>query len=189
MTTYTAPPDQFDLVLDNGDILNVNRGGHSTFTTIKPGGIENVQSGGVAVSTFIDGGVEHVFRGGEAEKVSFDAPNSTLELATPTGLTGSVRSWRVGDKIDFLNTKVDGFRDFDNKVQVYYGTDDRSWTIQLINKQPNTHFVLQSDGHGGTDLILEANAPRHEANAHDHEVNAHHQEANIHFGPGPHFFF
>ena len=91
MTMYTAPPDQFDLVLDNGDILNVNRGGHSTFTTIKPGGIENVQSGGVAVSTFIDGGVEHVFRGGEAEKVSFDAPNSTLELATPTGLTGSVR--------------------------------------------------------------------------------------------------
>jgi antigen 43 len=88
MTTFTAPPDRFELVLNNGDILNVNAGGSSNYTTINNGGIENVygdahattiNSGGIenvygrSVETEIDkGGVENVQSGGLAVRTYID---------------------------------------------------------------------------------------------------------------------
>ena len=60
MTTYTAPPDRSGLVLNSGDILNVNAGGRSNFTTVNNGGIENVY--GDSHATTVDhGGVQNVF--------------------------------------------------------------------------------------------------------------------------------
>jgi len=88
MTTYTAPPDRSSLVLNNGDILNVNAGGRSDFTTINNGGIENVygdshattvNNGGIenvygrSVETEIDtGGVENVQSGGKSVRTHID---------------------------------------------------------------------------------------------------------------------
>ena len=190
MTTYTVPPDKADLVLDRGDVLNVDLGGTATGTTIgvggvafvnggttidttikalgvenvggggvaddttiKRGGVENVASGstdnhaildggalnargssngviindgsefvngggtsndtiinqfgveyvhgGVANNTTINGGLEDVVRGGVADNVIFAGSRSRLDLSYPTGLTGTITHWRVGDVIHF----------------------------------------------------------------------------------------
>ena len=71
MTTFTAPPDQTDLVLNIGDILDVNSGGTATGTTISFGGIENVNGGGTATDTTIKAlGIENVREGGTATDTS-----------------------------------------------------------------------------------------------------------------------
>lgn len=188
MTMYTAPPNQHDLVLNNGDILNVNAGGHSDFTTINNGGIENVygdshgttvdnggiqnvyggsveteidkggvenvQSGGVSIRTYIDGGVEHVLSGGRAENIIFQGSDSTLELATPTGLNGAIINWRVGDVIDLLNTAVTGLDVTRGALTVSYGSHSVSYG--LGNAQAGTFIHAVPDGHGGTDLVMTA---------------------------------
>jgi autotransporter passenger strand-loop-strand repeat protein len=205
MTTYTAPPDRFGLVLNNGDILNVNFhgvsaditmnaggienvdvGGLSNFATINNGGIENVhgdahattvnnggienvygrsveteidkggveniQSGGLSVRTHIDGGVEHVLSGGTAENAIFQGSDSTLELATPTGLNGAIVNWRVGDVVDLQNTVVTGLDMAPGILKVSYGSHSVSYG--LGNEQAGTFIHAVSDGHGGTDLIM-----------------------------------
>ena len=73
MTTYTAPPNQNGLVLNNGDILNVNSGGVADgHTIVNDGAVVNVNSGGVANQTVLneDGAIVNVNAGG--------ATNSTL---------------------------------------------------------------------------------------------------------------
>jgi autotransporter passenger strand-loop-strand repeat protein len=84
MTTFTAPPDQTGLVLNFGDILDVNSGGTATDTTINFLGTVNVNGGtatdttitrsgrlfvdhgGMANDTIIKGGMEDVGRSGTA---------------------------------------------------------------------------------------------------------------------------
>jgi autotransporter passenger strand-loop-strand repeat protein len=85
-TTYTAPPTQNNLVLNNEDVLNINStglafdtkvnaggivnvndGGKSFSSTLGEGGIENVNSGGQGVTTTINsGGIQYLNSGGEA---------------------------------------------------------------------------------------------------------------------------
>jgi autotransporter passenger strand-loop-strand repeat protein len=61
MTTYTAPPNQTNLVLNKGDTLDVNSGGNATGTTIN-GGLEKVLAGGLdAGATIHHGGAQDVF--------------------------------------------------------------------------------------------------------------------------------
>ena len=54
MTTFKAPPNQSDLVLQNGDILLVEAMGTATNTQIKMGGLERVFAGGTSENTTID---------------------------------------------------------------------------------------------------------------------------------------
>ncbi len=92
MTSYTAPPDKENLVLERGDVLHVHNGGTATGTTIdllgravvvdggttvdtliKGLGVEDVGSGGVADDTTIKrGGVENVAFGGTADHTIID---------------------------------------------------------------------------------------------------------------------
>jgi len=77
MTTYTAPPDVSGLVLDPGDILNINEGGSATHTIINRLAVENVFSGGTATGTRIasfgeEFGEENVFSGGTATGTSIE---------------------------------------------------------------------------------------------------------------------
>lgn len=58
----------------------------------------------------------------------------------------------MGDVIDFLNTSVTGAQKTGDVLTVTYGSDKANY--QLAGPQANTAFNLQSDGHGGTDLIL-----------------------------------
>lgn len=67
MTIYTAPPDETNLVLDRGDVLNVDKGGTATGTTIQFGGVAHV-NGGTIIDTLIKTlGAEDVGRGGVAD--------------------------------------------------------------------------------------------------------------------------
>jgi len=93
MTTYTAPPTQIHLVLNNGDTLNVNDHGLAS-GTMNNGGVENVYSGGtdsgatinsgggnaglenvygVATDTTINRGLEIVFSGGTATHTTINS--------------------------------------------------------------------------------------------------------------------
>lgn len=130
-------------------------GGTSIGTTIKAGGSELVYNGGTANNTIIeDGGIEHVLTSGTANTVIFAGSNSLLELDQPSGLTGTIINWHVGDKIDFLNTTVTGVNETGNTLTVTYG-DHQTASYSLSGQQANTQFKLQPDGGGGTDLILQ----------------------------------
>ena len=164
----------------NGGTEDVHAGGASSGTTIKSGGVENVY--GTATDTTINnGGVENVYAGGTDVGVTFShqngvintdtvlgslnntfstlslqaTPGGTLNLAQPSELTGSISNWHVGDVIDFLNTKVTGVQEnlAHTTLTVTYGTNETA-SYSLAGQQANTGFQLQSDGHGGTDLIL-----------------------------------
>ena len=68
-----------------------------------------------------------------------------------------------------------GFHKTGDVLIVTYGNQTASYL--LAGQQADTEFKLQSDGHGGTDLILTP------------IVGVPHLEAAIHFGPGPHLHF
>ena len=129
---------------------HVSSGGTSTGTTIHLGGVEVVS--GIAIGTIISGGTENVEGGGRADNVMFAGSHSTLELARPAGLAGTISDWHVGDVIDFLNTTVTGVHETGNTLTVSYGGQTASYL--LAGQEANTEFKLQSDGHGGTELIL-----------------------------------
>ena len=169
---YTAPPDRTGFVVNSGYVLDVNSGGKATstiihsggvvnvlsgglseLTTINGGGVENVYNGGRAIGENLNGGVENVLSGGVADNVRFgDVNHSTLKLASPSGLMGAISNWRVGDVIDFLNTSVTGVHQTGDVLTMSYG--DQKASYQLAGQQANTEFKLESDGHGGTELVL-----------------------------------
>lgn len=124
-------------------------------TLINEGGRQNVS--GIANGTIINGGLESVSNGGMADGVTFVGTHSTLALATPSGLTGFIRNWHVGDIIDFQNTIVTSVNETGNTLTVTYG-DHRTASYSLAGQQANTEFKLQSDGNGGTELVLLASS-------------------------------
>jgi autotransporter passenger strand-loop-strand repeat protein len=124
-------------------------------TLINEGGLQNVS--GIVKGTIINGGVESVSNGGMADGVTFAGSHSTLALATPSGLTGFIRNWHVGDIIDFQNTIVTGVNATSNTLTVTYG-DHQTASYSLAGQQANAEFKLQSDGNGGTELVLFASS-------------------------------
>ena len=88
MTTYTAPPDETDLILNRGDILNVNEGGAATGTTINLGGVEIVHKGtdtGTTINTLgrenVEGGTSTdaaINRGGRLDVEHQGIANGTI---------------------------------------------------------------------------------------------------------------
>ena len=165
------------IINDNGELL-VATGGKAIDTTINAGGVESVRGGGKAIDTTINaGGVEGVEIGGTADNVIFEphgTRHATLELATPSGLKGTITNWQVGDVIDFLNTDVTSFKVTGKTLTVTYdGTQTASYTVS--SQGTDTWFELKKVPNG-TDLIAVPLLGVH-----------HHHEAAIHFGPGPHF--
>jgi autotransporter passenger strand-loop-strand repeat protein len=180
--------------INSRGVQNVESGGTAQNTTINDGGLQNVESGGRANGTTINsgslqdvsgtaydtvinsGGVENVNSVGTAIDVSFGA-NGTLDLATPSGLQ-SFRDWQAGDVIDFLKTDVMGFSlsftgPGNGSLTVFY--DGTQTTYSFLGA--STSFKLQSDGHGGMELIGNPVST----------VGVPHHEAAIHFGHGAHF--
>jgi autotransporter passenger strand-loop-strand repeat protein len=134
----------------NGGVENVY--GRSIETEIDLGGVENIYSGGTSVRPHVDGGVVHVFSGGKAQDVIFDGPNSTLELATPSALTGAIVHWRVGDVIDLLNIRLTDLHQSAGDLTVTF--EGGSATYAVVDQQAGTFAHAVSDGHGGTNLVL-----------------------------------
>ncbi|MGC2834749.1 MAG: hypothetical protein WA238_11480, partial [Methylocella sp.] len=106
-------------------------------------------------TTINSGGREVIDAGGNAANVTFGGPQAILELGKPSGLIGTISNWHVGDVIDFLNTAVTRVQEnpAHTTLTVTYGTNETA-SYGLAGQQANTEFKLQSDGHGGTDLIL-----------------------------------
>jgi autotransporter passenger strand-loop-strand repeat protein len=137
----------------------------STGTTINNGGVEDVLEYGGAINTTINnGGLEIIDVGGSAANVTFGGPQAIFELRKPSGLIGVISNWHVGDVIDFLNTAVTRVQEnpAHTTLTVTYGTNETA-SYGLAGKQADTEFKLQSDGHGGTELILIGIASPHPA--------------------------
>jgi autotransporter passenger strand-loop-strand repeat protein len=215
LAVITAPPNQNGLVLDQGDLLLVERQGLATNTVINAGGREDVIHGGVSDHTIINVlGVERVdefsssnntviHRGGReivegvsnhtdimggreivegsgraydttignsgrlevlygasvANNVTFaDQGRNAIELSSPNRLTGTIANWHVGDFVDLLDTRATSVIEHGNVLTVTYevGSHSRQVTYTLTDQQPDTHFALRNDGHGGTDIVLVA---------------------------------
>jgi autotransporter passenger strand-loop-strand repeat protein len=145
--------------INTGGVERLIDTGYSENTTINAGGLESVEREGFAVGTVIHTrGVESVEYGGLAINVIFSGPGATLKLDEPSELKGlgfkpgTISGWQVGDVIDFLNTTVTSVHGAGNTLTVTYA--GKQTTYMLSGQQANTEFKLQSDGHGGTDLIL-----------------------------------
>lgn len=79
-------------------------GGTSNSTDIM-GGRETVfHSGAVNDATIDNFGQLEVLRGGHANDVTFAGPGLIL-LDKPTGLTGTITNWRVGDVLDLAQSR------------------------------------------------------------------------------------
>ena len=131
-TTFTVPPDQNNLVLNHGDVLNVNnhgtasntvinaggveninQGGSASNTTVNSGGVFNVEAGGLASETMISGGVENVM----GQSILTAITNSGVENVEPGGVEdgpvfigGGVLKLsdphQLGGKIQFLGPEA-----------------------------------------------------------------------------------
>ena len=147
--------------INAGGVENVQKGGLSDRATINDGGVENLLgtglqhgefTGGKAIETTINNGTLNVQAGALARGIVFAGSHSTLDLADPQSLAGTIHNWHVGDAVDFLNTSVTSVQQTGNMLKVVYsgGTD----SYKLSNVAPQAEFKLESDGHGGTNLIL-----------------------------------
>jgi autotransporter passenger strand-loop-strand repeat protein len=176
-----------DTAVDRGGGEFIATGGVANHTVVNAGGAERVE--GLANDTTIEArGRELVFDEGQAHNVTFAGSHATLELENPSGLTGVLADWQVGDVVDLLHTHVHSVDETGGVLTVTYGAG-HTVTYMLADQQAGAHVAFRSDGHGGTDLILTTGAdalisehfPTHFVGVHNHE--------SIHFGPGPHFFF
>lgn len=70
MAIFRAPPNQNDLVLNRGDILNVFDGGAATNTVINAGGLEQVFAGGTSENTIINAIGSEILRGAAEAQAS-----------------------------------------------------------------------------------------------------------------------
>ena len=81
--------------------------GTAIATTVNMNSPQYIQSGGVASGTTVNrGGTEYISSDGTAQDVTFGGTFATLDLGSPSGLTGTISNWQVGDTIDFVNTSV-----------------------------------------------------------------------------------
>ena len=209
MTTYTAPPDRFELVLNNGDILNVNAGGRSNYTTINNGGIENVygdahattiNSGGIenvygrSVETEIDkGGLENVQSGGLAVRTYIDGG---VEHVLSGGTAENVIFQGSGSTLELatptglngaiINWRVGDVVDLQNTVVT--GLDVTGGKLKVSYGGNSVSYALGNEQPG---TFIHAVSDGHGGTdlVMTPIVGVQHNEAAIHFGPGPHFLF
>jgi hypothetical protein len=113
-----------------------------------------VESGGSAIGATIgSGGTVFVASGGSALSVTFAGTSATLDLQSPTSLSGTIFNWQVGDVIDFVGTSVTSAA-INGSTLTITTSDLRTFSYQVSGQQTND-ADLQSDRAGGTDVILD----------------------------------
>lgn len=162
--------------VDLGGVSNdslINRGGREIVegaTSISNGtnivgGVEVVDNTGHANDTTIGGSGRLELLRAYATNVTFaDQGRNSVELTNPAYLKGTITNWHVGDFVDLLGIKANSVSETGNVLTVTYGEGRGSEEVAytLAGQQPDTHFVLRNDGHGGTDIVLVAGlAPLH----------------------------
>jgi autotransporter passenger strand-loop-strand repeat protein len=131
----------------------VETGGIAISTIVSSGGSEIVSSGSTAIGTTISDATEYVSSGGTAIGVIFAGASGTLDLVRPQGLSGTISGWQVGDVLDFVSTNLAsvGISGSQLSVTVSGGT---TFVYQLAGQEANTSASIQSDGAGGSDVVL-----------------------------------
>jgi autotransporter passenger strand-loop-strand repeat protein len=116
-TEYDQGGASIGTTINLGGSQYVQNGSTATNTTIDGAfGIQYVD-GGTSIATqsrpvfklsvtaewpqhvILDGGIEHVQNGSTANNVIFAGSNSLLDLDKPSGLTGTIIDWNVGEKM------------------------------------------------------------------------------------------
>lgn len=157
-----------DTVINAGGLEYVGVGGSTTGTTISGGfqfvagtatdttvngGAMDVGAGGLARDIQLSGGSAHVYALGTMNGVDFAGQSATLYLDTPSGLTGTISNFELGDTIDFLNTSFASYH-LGSSTLTLVTSVGSSYTYQFAGVQAGTELNLVSDGHGGTSLSL-----------------------------------
>jgi fibronectin-binding autotransporter adhesin len=102
------------------------------------------------------GGTELV--GGTASGVTFADTSGVLELYQPSNLSGTLSGWQIGDTIDFVGTSVTSASISGATLSVTV-SGGATFTYQLAGQETYTIPTVQSDGNGGTDVVLVAGVP------------------------------
>ena len=152
-TSSSAGGTAVGTTVNGGGIEIVFAGGAASGTIVNSGGRLAVRSGGTAIGTALSGGTEYVSSGGAAEGVTFGAHPATLALVAPTGLAGIISDLKGrSNVIDFVSTSITNASINGSTLTVTAG--GQSFSYQLAGELPGEAPYLQSDGAGGTDLLL-----------------------------------
>ena len=125
--------------------------GAATSATVDSGGLQRVESGGVASGTTIDGGEEYVTSGGLASTLTFGAQGA-LALERPSGFAGAISGLQTGDIIDFVSTTVTSAAISDSTLTVVAG--GQTYDYALSGQEAGIKPSIRSDGQGGTELTF-----------------------------------
>jgi autotransporter passenger strand-loop-strand repeat protein/autotransporter-associated beta strand protein len=155
--------------------------GRTSGAMVFSGGSQVVESGGTATSTTVfTGGSEIVRDGGVADGITFGGPSAELTLESPSGLSGTIADWQIGNIIDFENTSVASATISGSTLSVMVA-GGQTFTYQLAEQQGNTEASLQSDGSGGADVGLAAIPPTVSVTIGDSDVNVADPTASVTF--------
>jgi autotransporter passenger strand-loop-strand repeat protein len=154
-----------------GDI--VESGGTATSTTVLAGGYTLVRSGGVDSAVTINGGLFEVASGGSTGSgpIAFEV-GGTLQLDASTGFSGLVAGFASispfagpPDRLDlrdiaFGHGTTVGFTLASGGTSGTLTASDGTHTanIELLGQDAASHFTAQSDGNGGTIIMVDPQA-------------------------------
>jgi autotransporter-associated beta strand protein/autotransporter passenger strand-loop-strand repeat protein len=155
--------------------------GRTSGAMVFSGGSQMIESGGTAMSTSVfAGGSEIVRDGGDADGMTFGGPSAELMLESPSGLSGTISDWQIGDTIDFENTSV-ASATISGSTMSLLVAGSQTFTYQLADQQGDTEASLQSDGSGGTDVGLAAVPPTVSLTIGNNDVNVADPTASVTF--------
>ena len=142
----------------SGATLEIGSGNTLSNYAVANGITLRLLAGGAASGTIINGGAEYVASGGSAAGVAFGGTSATLSLEDPSGLGGTVSSWQIGDVIDFVRTPISS-AGIVSGSSLSVSERGQTFTYQLAGLATDTQAQLQSDGAGGTEVVLTHVAP------------------------------
>jgi hypothetical protein len=103
----------------------------------------------------IDDGATLSFESSNANAVRFEGPAGILKMPDPTKFTGKITGLEAGDTIDFRFTKISRVS-LNGHTLTVTEADHSTLTYQVCGTFTNTGFAIQSDGHGGDQIVLMA---------------------------------
>lgn len=155
-------------IIETGGLEYVDFGGAATGATISGGfqfvagtvtgttvnsGEMDVGAGGLARDTLLSGGSAHVYALGTLHGVDFAGQSATVYVDDPSGLSGRITNFEIGDTIDFLNTSFVSYH-LGPSTLTLVSSIGASYSYLLAAPQAGTELTLASDGHGGTSVSL-----------------------------------
>ncbi len=167
-------PETGSLVIGTGvaaqaDTVSVGNGGSLTGAGKLIGslyeathGSVEAQGGVLSIGGDISGGGKLLIADGatldigasDVNAVVYEGAGGTLKLEHPASLSGGLSGMRVGDIIDLAGVKVsDATRSGHSLTVTEKGGG--LLTFQVAGTLAGTQFAVQSDGHGGSDIVVE----------------------------------